>query len=396
MSRLVAALLVLPLLATTAAAEEPLEPFFQALRALESGDRTQHVRVAWWGDSAITSDGYTGEVRRRLQARFGDAGPGFVLASPSFEGYLRDGVRMRSAGWTTNSVLNHSRRDDHYGYGGVVASSWGGASTTLESKGEPFLRVHVLYRAQAKSGGLQIFVGDEHEPDHRLDTAVAEGEEDADRVWTVDLAAPAEEVRLRAAGSGLATVYGLSVERAEPGIVVDVLGVLGLRARRWHHADAAHLKDQVAARSPRLLVLDFGGNERVDPGLSVDRHAEEILETLRRFRAGAKDAACLVMGPTAHGVRGRRLDPRLETIYEGQRRAARQAGCAFYDTVEAMGGEDSVRIYREKHLLGGDMAHLNRRGHAIVGQEMADWLLERYDRWKSGVAASGESVTPGG
>ena len=41
-----------------------------------------------------------------------------------------------------------------------------------------------------------------------------------------------------------------------------------MRARRWLNADAAHLAEQVRERAPGLLVLNFGGNERVDPSLS--------------------------------------------------------------------------------------------------------------------------------
>ena len=140
------------------------------------------------------------------------------------------------------------------------------------------------------------------------------------------------------------------------------------------------LRDQVAARGVSLLVLAFGGNERVDPALSVDRHAAAMTEAIRRFRAGAPEASCLVVGPIAH-AKGRttRLDPRLETVYAAQRRAASAEGCAFFDTIAAMGGESSVARFKADRLLGRDLAHLTPRGHAVVGGLLADWLLAGYD-----------------
>ncbi len=175
-------------------------------------------------------------------------------------------------------------------------------------------------------------------------------------------------------------VYGIALERTKPGVVLDALGLVGLRARRWRKADEAHLAAQITSRSVDLLVLAFGGNERVDAALSVERHAAVMRETMKRFRAGAPEAACLVVGPIAH-AKGRttRLDPRLETVYTAQRQAAAAEGCAFFDTISAMGGSEAVARFKSKRLLGRDLAHLTPRGHEVVGGLMADWLLESYE-----------------
>ena len=63
-----------------------LKPFFEQIKG-QSPSSERPVRISWWGDSAIVGDGYTGEVRKILQERLGDGGPGFMLFSPPFEGY---------------------------------------------------------------------------------------------------------------------------------------------------------------------------------------------------------------------------------------------------------------------------------------------------------------------
>ena len=174
-------------------------------------------------------------------------------------------------------------------------------------------------------------------------------------------------------------LYGVSLERDAPGLVLDALGLVGLRARRWRKADEQHLSDQVAARGLDLIVVAFGGNERVDSNLNVDRHATEIGETVRRFRGGAPSASCLIVGPIAHAKRrSTRLDPRLTSIYAAQRQAAESEGCAFFDTIAAMGGEQAVAHFKSKRLLGRDLAHLTPAGHAVVGGLISDWLLAAY------------------
>ena len=354
-----------------------LNAFFDALDALDASPPGDHVRVGWWGDSAIVSDGYTGALRRTLQERFGDGGPGFTLVAPDFDGYLRKGVRLKRHHWEVMSVLKGGRKDGRYGYGGVVATSYGGAGSTFTTPEPRIDRVHVHYRRTSRAGGLQLFIDGAPQPTFTLPKSRDGG---GDTVWKVPLDTPARSVRLRAAGGGRSMLYGVSLERDKPGLVLDSLGLVGLRARRWRKADEQHLSQQVASRGLDLIVVAFGGNERVDPNLSVDRHATVIGETIRRFRAGAPKASCLIVGPIAHAKRGStRLDPRLTTIYTAQRQAAKAEGCAFFDTIAAMGGDNAVVHFKSKRLLGRDLAHLTPAGHVVVGGLISDWLLAAYD-----------------
>ncbi|TNF38194.1 MAG: hypothetical protein EP329_01135 [Deltaproteobacteria bacterium] len=368
---------------TDAAVKTRLTRFFQALKDAEDADAKRVVRVSWWGDSAVVSDGYTGQLRERLQQRFGDAGPGFVLLDTTFEGYLRDGLRMKRHGWESHNVIQGNLRSGLYGYGGVQSESFGGAATTFTAE-TPLSRVAVFYRAFPKAGKLQIFADDAASASATEETA---SDEPGDRVWRWD--APeggVKSVRVRAGGNGQTVAYGVALERGDNGVTIDALGLLGMRARRWMNADADHMKAQVEARQPDLLVLNFGGNERVDPGLSADKHKDDIVATMKHLRAGAPDAACLIVGPIAHGVKVRGkvvLDPDLKTVYEGQRAAADALDCAFFDTIAAMGGDDAVEIFRKQKRLGGDLSHLNGKGHRAVGDLMADWFLATYDAWKA-------------
>ncbi|PKN54323.1 MAG: hypothetical protein CVU56_27215 [Deltaproteobacteria bacterium HGW-Deltaproteobacteria-14] len=365
-----------------------LGPLLEALRAAEDPDAKRIVRVAWWGDSAVVSDGYTGKLRERLQARFGDAGPGFMLLDTTFDGYLHDGVRMKRHGWSSSNVIQGNLKSGLYGYGGIQSESFGGAATTYEADA-PLTSVSVFYRAFPKAGDLQLFADDAPNATATESTA---GATPGDRVWRWE-APPGgvKTVKIRAGGGGQTVAYGVALERGDNGVTIDALGLLGMRARRWLNADADHVKAQLEARHPELLVLNFGGNERVDPGLTADRHKDDIVATLRHLRAGAPEAACLVVGPIAHGVRVKGkvvLDPDLKTVYAGQRAAAEEVGCAFFDTVAAMGGDDAVELFRKQKRIGGDLSHLNGAGHRAVGDLLADWFIATYDAWKTETAAA--------
>jgi lysophospholipase L1-like esterase len=298
---------------------------------------------------------------------------------------------MKRHHWETKSVLHGGLRSGRFGLAGVTAGSFGGAGSTFIFD-RPVHRLHLFYRGGPRAGGVQVYLNEEKVVAQILD---AKSESWSDRVWSPDFAREISWARIRAAGGGRTELYGVVFERAGPGVVLDTLGIVGIRARRWRKADKDHMAAQVQARGVDLIVLNFGGNERVDRDLSVEKHGAEIQEALALFRAGVPEAACLLVGPLAHGHKGRaRLDPRLETVGQAQRRVADQLGCAYMDTVALMGGTEAISRFRAQGWMGRDLAHLNGKGHRELGARMGRWLLSRYDLWKRASDREDQDVGP--
>ena len=101
-----------------------LNSFFTHLQALETGDRTQTVRVLQFGDSHTAADMLTGRMRSLFQARFGNGGAGFSYAGHPFAGYRILGTsRSQSAGWITEGVHFTQIVNTDLGLGGVANTS---------------------------------------------------------------------------------------------------------------------------------------------------------------------------------------------------------------------------------------------------------------------------------
>src|SRR5262249_27239268 len=62
-------------------------PFYERLARLARGRADDHVRIAVYGDSNLTMDWITGRMRRQLQARYGDAGHGFIALGRPWSHY---------------------------------------------------------------------------------------------------------------------------------------------------------------------------------------------------------------------------------------------------------------------------------------------------------------------
>tara|TARA_Y100000589_G_C26726708_1_gene456001 strand:- start:51 stop:554 length:504 start_codon:yes stop_codon:yes gene_type:complete len=156
--------------------------------------------------------------------------------------------------------------------------------------------------------------------------------------------------------------------------------------------DQEHLKAEIAARSPSLLVYQTGGNALgYDSFKEGDGSAflEQYLNVLNRLRSGAPEASCLLVGPLDQGlrVRGRvesKTDiPRMIRI---QRAAAADAGCAFWDAREVMGGDGGFARWmaHEPTLTWTDLMHLSQEGSQLVGDRFADALLQAYEQDRIG------------
>ncbi len=359
-----------------------MRPFYEALLATAEREDGALTRVGHYGDSSIATDLITHTVRRRLQQRFGDGGHGFVLIARGYLPYYhRDLTHVTSDNWRVYEVTRAMLGDGHYGYGGIAVRGAAGARARFGTDpeapvGTRVSRFDLYYRAYPRGGRLELRV-DGGEP-RLLDTASAT---DEDRVESVTVPDGPHELEVRHMG-GQVHLYGMALEREGPGVVYDSLGLVGARANRLLNFDEEHVRAQIARRGTNLIVLGFGGNESSD-SIAEDAYYNEFVQVIRKMRGDREDLACLVVAPldqaerVGTGIRTMRAIPR---IVSAQRRAARDEGCAFYDTWQAMGGEGAMRRWYQARprLALGDFRHATPAGYEIIGNMLYKALLAGF------------------
>jgi lysophospholipase L1-like esterase len=376
-----------------------LDPFFARLARVDDDLPGALVRVTHLGDSSIGLDGLTHAIRRRMQGRFGDGGPGFVLLQRYSPNYRSRAVTHRSnGGWEFCYIAYLCQADGHYGLGGVSFTSEGGASTkVIPVADDGGLRSAELWYAAIPHGGRIRVTLDGTEP-HVVDTR-AEALED--RWHEFRLAPGTRDVEVTAMGRVRA--YGLVLETDGPGVVWDGMSMVGAFTRRLGAWDAEHIAEQLSHRGADLLVLSYGGNDlrRVVAGrLSAGAYEREYDAVLGKLLADRGDMACLLTSVIDHGRSGQyEVDSRhVELIVDAQRRVAARHGCAFFDSYEAMGGEGSMMAWRERTppLTEPDLKHLNARGRDRMGDYIYRALVAGYVDWRirQGQAAPPTAAAP--
>lgn len=378
-----------------------MPPFYRALQATANGADGAITRVAHYGDSSIATDLITSTVREQLQARFGDAGHGFVIAAKGTIPYKHRGVRQASNedNWITREVARRQDRNGRYGYGGVQSraqqGAWARVATAKRGDfGTKASRFDVYYQSQPRGGTFSVRLDDGD-----WEQVSTKAEELGDGVYHLDAPDGPHQLQFRYTKGGPVYFYGVVVERDGPGVVYDSLGLVGARANRLLNFDAEHIEAQLALRGTDLVVLGFGGNEASDDK-TEEQFYQDYARVLEHVRKGREDLGCLVFSPLDQAARTRGRIRTLETIPKivaAQRRAAFEAGCAFYDTWQAMGGEDAMRRWYKARprLAMGDFRHATPAGYEIIGNMFYKALLAGFAGYlaESGTADADSDAT---
>lgn len=365
-----------------------LANFHRALQQLAQGqprNQDEKVRLVFFGASHVASDLFTDVVRTRLQAAFGDGGPGFVLPAKPRRWHHHARVRYElSRGFEGHQVRVRHKDMDAYGLAGVALDAntrpRGHAILETRSPGESTISSITLYYLRQPQGGrFQVRVDD------RLRHVVStRAEAEAPGYHRIDVPAGQHRLELRTHGRGPVRIFGAVMESAGAGVVVDTLGVPGSRARYQLLWEEALFRAHLQRRDPDLVVLAYGTNEAGDVDVPIADYKAQLRQVVTRVRAMAPQASCLLIGPSDQPVmdapNGPADRPRTMDLIAAQKEVSAELGCGFFDLVALMGGPMSMLrwTHAEPPLGSRDHIHFTRAGYAKVGEVLYDALMAQY------------------
>jgi len=376
-----------------------LDGFFRALERTQRGLPGAITRIAHFGDSVIVSDYVSGTLRRKLQGTFGDAGHGYMLIANAWPAYFHNDVfRFASSGFKVNRIVGPTIKDGYYGLGGVTFR----ASPGLIAKygtgdgefGGQVSRFVVSYLAEP--GGGTIVVKVDGEPAAEIDTSAPER-----AVQQHEVEVPDGPHRFELSFRGPSSrAFGVVMERAGPGVVLDALGVQGARIRFLDQQDDAHYRDELRWRKPDLIAYQFGANESGDGyAYPMPEYQKTMQAVIAQGKAALPEASCLVIGAMdrARVENGQVTSMKIiELIVAEQRRAAEELGCAYFDTYTAMGGWGSMPAWVRRGLGQADMTHPSGVGAIRIGNWLYQALMDRYAEYLKQGGAARLSSEPAG
>ncbi len=362
---------------------DPLAHFHDALRTLRAGrDADGKVRVLIYGASHTEADVYPQYLRSYLQDRFGDGGHGFVMPAPPWKNYAHVDVAVEGLEhWRTeHAQRREGRKDGRFGLLGASISTKNPRAFARVLPRVPASRYELFFLAQPKGGSFELFVDGQ-----RRETVSTAAHEVGAGYHGFELPEGRHAIELRPTGDGEVRLFGLTMERAGAGVVIDTLGIRGTRASNALAWDPQIWADNVRHRAPDLLVLAYGTNEATDADQPIADYEQKLAATLQRHREAAPQASCLLVGPGDFPLPapdgGFVARPRVGEIIDAQERIAAAHGCGFWDLRAFMGGELAMVEWMnaDPPMAQRDHIHLTRRGYVRMGMALADALMTAFD-----------------
>ncbi len=384
------------------AVEDPtghaLDAFYKHLADTAEKKPGAVTRILHYGDSVITSDYISGTARRRLQARYGDAGHGFILVANPWEWYFHnDVVHYAGEGWNANRITGPFTNDKMYGLGGVTFHGAPGAvanfgATEKGDYGRNVSRFDVYYMEQPNGGDFELKSGD------KTEKVSTKGEAKVSKVYSFTVEDGSRKMTLRSMGGGDVRLFGVALERDVPGIVYDALGANGAQSLLWEPMDDPHWKEQMALRKPALVVLQFGTNESEAPVFSAKSYEKTLTHVLQKVMAAAPGASVMLASPLDRAEREAgelRTKPIIPKIVASQKKVAAENGCAFWNTYQAMGGEGSMArwVKAKPQLASWDLTHPTPAGAEVIGELFEKALVTGFEAYRSRAGKKGAEPT---
>lgn len=333
------------------------------------------ARIAVVGDSYIEGDIMTQDLRDLLQEAYGGSGVGYMNMHSDFPGF-RQSVKQSGKGWKCYTATKRGK-EQYMGLSEQYAQPQGNATATY--KGTKRLahtgkwdKSQFLFIAPNATTIRTRAVNEW--TDHKV-----QGSPD---VQAITLDSVTTEFSVAATDPSLVAL-GVWLDGTGRGIAVDCMSSRGIPGY-----SLAKIPSELCQQMSRwinydLIILEFGINVLSPKQKDYSRFTSNMIGVIAHLRECYPSSRILVMGI---GDRGEKRDGSVKSMstipamIEAQRTAARKAGVLFWDTQNAMGGENAIVNWSKTGLANKDYVHLTHEGGAELASQLSRALRQMIDK----------------
>ncbi|MDE6136754.1 MAG: hypothetical protein K2F97_04695 [Muribaculaceae bacterium] len=347
------------------------------LRTAFAATDSNAVRVLHIGDSHIQAEGSTGRTRKRLQERYGNAGRGLTApmrlagTNGASDYALRSTTDMKSARllktpWAVAPGLT----------GVGVQPATGGRYDISVSCGDAFDCLRIF------TTGTDPYVESLQPEVIAGISGVAEGVTEV----LLTQAETAVTLTLRDGGS----LAGIELLHGNCGVEYSAIGNNGATCSNYNTlpgfaASTSHLR-------PDLIIISLGTNEAFGR-TSTEAMKAQLHTLVCSLLEHNPDATLLLTTPqecyrrryVRRGKSKRRtrvyaINPNIEQMRSAINAYGAEHNIAVFDWYAAAGGAGSGAKWLSNHLMNTDRVHLTWDGYHLMGDMLADALLNELSR----------------
>ncbi|WP_409769063.1 hypothetical protein [Thermaurantimonas sp.] len=366
----------------------PLAPFYDALHS----NKEEKIRIFHFGDSQIENDRISSFLRERWQAMYGGGGMGYLPANawvPHLSAEHRNSPNwMRyTAFGTPNAEITHRRFGPYLSFARFTPVDTAECTEEVNAWIEVSASKKGFSRSR-KYSLLKILLGNNYRPFELTvleNGSVLKKEKilalpEKDTLLTIKLQSTGSQIRIEFLARHSPDVYGLSLEQ-DVGIVLDNVPMRGADGTTFSRCDASQISRYMQRENTGLIIMQFGGNAL--PYLRDNEHAGKAAQNIARqiqlLKRLSGDAPVLFIGPSDMAIKVKDqfvTHPLLSDFRDSLLHHVTLAGAAYYDLLEAMGGEGSMVewVQAQPPLATTDYIHFTPAGARLAAERLFDEL----------------------
>lgn len=318
------------------------------------------VHIVQLGDSHTAADFFTGKLRERFQADFGNAGIGFIPPT-QIPGQRTANIKYQSAKNAWTLISSRKEDDPDFPLGGFISvpqAKWSTLQLIENPATQQRYQLQALYKAPTAA---QINV--QSSANRVLSLSQTLGK------WQFSPPTPITfPVNITVNKSQPIKLGGWLITNQQPGVLLSSLGINGAAISmtdKW----GSQWSETLAQLHPDMVILAYGTNEAFNEVFDLVAYRQQLTEKIRQIRQQTPNSAILLIGPSdsiknKDALNCRAQQPQwLTSIINIQKQVAQQEKTLFWDWRDFMGGECSIRTWALYDLARPDSIHLSREGY---------------------------------
>lgn len=357
-----------------------LEAFWEKIDRLVFEGEGQ-IRILQIGGSHIQADMWSDRMRQRLQTLYpgNRGGRGFLFPYRMAKTNNPYNYRPEYTGSWEGCRNVESKKDCLLGLSGISVTTTDSLSTLkMYYRGDDypryaFNRVKVYHNVDSTSHFVFL-----DEPG-----AVVTARRDVEGGYTeFTLDRETDTLRLRFVRTDTIqenfTLYGLSLENGDPGMIYSGVGVNGAAVPSYLRCDM--LTKHLSSVPPDLVILSIGINDAYVRNFDQELYERRYDTLVSRIKAASPNTAIVFTTNNDSYYRRKYPNKNAEKVRKAMIRLAEKYNGGVWDMYGVMGGLGSIRTWERNGLAKRDKIHLTAEGYELVGDLLFNAILGSYEQ----------------
>jgi len=341
----------------------------------------EQISIVHIGGSHLQADIYSDRMRRRFQTfqPGNNAGRGLVFPYTVAKTNNPSNYRVKYRGRWTSCKNTEKKRSCPLGLTGISV-------TTKDSTATISIDFPEENRVPYDFNRLKIFYLDDslsYDCGTQVETGISEWMQSTPGILEITLDHHIDRLQLNLKKTNASqerfTLFGISLETDDPGLVYHSIGVNGAKIPSYLRCTL--LPEHLSSLSPDLVIISLGTNDAYTRYFNSQSYKQNYTALIQTIHSTVPEASIMLTVPNDSYLYRRYINQNTAKARDVIMELAEQYNCGVWDFYTIMGGLNSIIVWQRFGLAKRDRIHFTRKGYLLKGDLFFNAFLKSYDQY---------------